>query len=167
MATEAEKILPRVRPHLDGKSVLEIGSGPEKIVPWALSVDHYFKADVKSDVSPDSGQLRKILGARQFDVVFSSHTLEHIRAPILETLRYWSSFVKIGGDLIAYLPDEARYVFNPASPSQRNPEHFHYLTPTTFRWYLDQVANMRPVTIEEDPVVPNRYSFLVFARRFA
>jgi SAM-dependent methyltransferase len=163
MATEAEKILSRILPHLEGKSVLEIGCGPEKVVPWALSVDHYFQADLKVDVSPESGLLALALGERRFDVVFSSHTIEHLRAPLLETLRYWFRFVKNDGYLIMYLPDESRYVFDRANPAQRNPEHFHYLTPSTFRWYLDQVPGMRPATIEEDPVVHNRYSFLVIA----
>ena len=163
MATEAEKIFPRILPHLERKTVLDIGCGPGKIVSWALSVDHHFKADIRADVSPDSGQLRKALDGHRFDVVFSSHTVEHVRAPVLETIRYWFTFVKPGGHLITYLPDEGRYVFDPASPRLRNPEHFHYLTPTTFRWYLEQVPGVSQITIEEDPVVYNRYSFLAFA----
>lgn len=163
MATEAEKIFRRILGQLERKTVLDIGCGPEKIVTWALSVDHHFKADIKADVSPDSGQLKKALDGHRFDVVFSSHTIEHLRSPLLETIKYWFSFVKPGGELILYLPDESRYVFSPASPRLRNPEHFHYLTPSTFRWYLEQVQGIGPIMIEEDPVVHNRYSFLVFA----
>lgn len=163
MATEAEKILTRILPHLEKASVLEIGCGPDKIVPWAVSVDSHFKADISVDASPDSGQLARVLGEQRFDVVFSSHTLEHIRAPILETLKYWVRFVKAEGIFILYLPDETRYVCDPANPKVRNPEHFHYLTPGTFRWYLDQLPMLRHIVIEEDPVIFNRYSFLVIA----
>lgn len=165
MATEAEKILPRILPYLEKRSVLEIGCGPEKVVPWAVSVDSHFKADIAVDASPDSGQLAKVLGEQKFDVVFSSHTLEHIRAPILETLRYWVRFVKADGLFILYLPSEERYKFDPSHPTSRNPEHFHYLTPGTFRWYLDQLQILKNVVIEEDPVIFNRYSFLVIAGR--
>lgn len=165
MATEAEKIFPRILPHLERKTVLDIGCGPGKIVSWALSVDHHFKADIRADVSPDSGQLRKALDGHRFDVVFSSHTVEHVRAPILETIRYWFSFVKPGGELIMYLPSETRYKFDPSNPKVRNPEHHHYLTPDTFIWYLQQIQGMLIDAVEEDPVIPNHYSFLVICRR--
>jgi SAM-dependent methyltransferase len=164
MATEAEKILSRIRPFLENRSVLDIGCGMNKIVPWASGADHFYpNAELHVDISPDSDQLAKVLADRKFDIVFSSHAIEHIRAPIADTLRHFFSFVRKGGHLILYLPHEGRYVFDPSNSKARNPEHYHYLTPETFRWHLDQIQNLRLGALEEDPHIHNRYSFLVIA----
>jgi hypothetical protein len=165
--TESEKIRSRIFPLLQGKTVIDLGCGMRPIVPWARGVDDMSESkivepgSVIAKIDIESQQLGEGLRA---DVVFSSHAIEHLRAPLGSTLRYWLSLVKEQGRLILYLPDERRYVFNPKEPKARNPGHFHYLTPETFRWYMDQL----PVEIEafeEDPVEFDRYSFLVIARK--
>lgn len=165
--TEAEKILPRISSLLEGKTVVDLGCGMRPIVPWARGVDDLSESKIVppgviiSKIDIESQHLGEALRA---DVVFSSHAIEHLRAPVGSTLRYWGNLVKEGGRLILYLPDERRYVFSKANPKARNPGHYHYLTPETFRWHMEQLP-MELEALEEDPVEFDRYSFLVIARK--
>jgi SAM-dependent methyltransferase len=171
MATEAEKIRPRILSLLENKSVLDIGCGSETIVPWALGVDdgsetlELPKGVIRAKISPDSISMAIALGGRMFDVVFSSHALEHMRTPILETLQWWLNFVKPGGYLLLYLPSEQHYVFDSNNPKRRNPGHHHFLTINTFTWYLDQLTGV-DFSVEPDiDLTHNRYSFLCIIRK--
>lgn len=165
---ESDKIRSVVSPLLEGKSVLDIGCGLNawKIVPWAIGVD-YFRAEKpnhKADASPYSSDLDRLFGRGRFDVVFSSHALEHMPAPILTTLRHWLHYAKVEGLFVLYLPDERHYVFDSERPKARNPEHFHYLTQDVFAWYLDQLENLA-VERNELRVVGDEHSFLVVGRK--
>lgn len=165
--TEAAKIRDTILPLVQNKTVLEIGCGSEKLVPWSVAVDHQKSpsVDIQVDVSPETKLLASRLGNTKFDIVFSSHALEHMRTPILETLRYWFSFVKVHGWMILYLPDERHYVFDPANPLVRNPEHHHYLTSDTFLWYMQQLAPGGGNCQMSMDIGPNRYSFLVILQK--
>lgn len=169
--SEAAKIRSVVFPLMENKSVLDIGCGDEKIVPWAVGVDSGIEwdrtpkgADFILPVDPEHGKdlLAGLQGKGQpvlYDVVFSSHTLEHIRSPILETLRFWLSMVKPGGKLALYLPDETYYIYDSGNRTARNPAHVHYLTLQTFVWYLWQLKEVVVDSLKLD-VGPDRYSFL-------
>lgn len=172
-STESEKIYSRIRELLEGKTVVDLGCGVKKIVPWAVGVDDgsaYGQLkpaaiDRSASVDPERKTLPIALDGQTFQVVFSSHALEHIRAPILETLRYWLQFVTVGGHLILYLPNEARYVFDHTNRKSRNPQHYHFLTPDTFAWYLEQLAGVTIEAMEDDPQIHDHYSFLAICRR--
>jgi SAM-dependent methyltransferase len=165
--TEASKIRPCILARLENRSVLDIGCGPEKIVPWAVGVDDSSEcrssADIRANVAP-GGDLRDKLSGRLFDVVFSSHTLEHIPDPVAETLRLWMGFVRPGGKLICYLPDERHYRYDPSNPEARNPAHRHLLT---FTGFMPVLAGIAGLVVEEArmDLGPGRYSFLVVASR--
>ena len=120
--------------------------------------------DLRAKVDPDSKELERALNGRRFQVVFSSHTLEHMRAPILETLNYWLRFVEVEGHLILYLPEERAYVFDRSNPTARNPAHKHFLTADTFIWYLLQIEQIKIEEFSMD-VGADRYSFLVILKR--
>jgi SAM-dependent methyltransferase len=168
--TESEKVFRRILPLIEGKSVLDLGCGMKKIAPWAIGVDdaseskHIRDAFVQACVDPDSRELDDKV-SRDFDVVFSSHTLEHVRAPLLETIEYWASFVKPGGCLILYLPDEDRYRFDPKNPAVKNPQHVYLLTPKMFHEVLERIENLSIETFESDPQIHDHYSFLVVLRK--
>lgn len=170
MATEAEKILPAISSLLAGKSVLDIGCGSEKIVPWATGVDDASESALlpqgvlRCSVKPSDRALVAAFGQTKFQVVFSSHTLEHIKDPIRETLECWGSLVAPNGLLILYLPDESVYRYSQSNPKARNPAHWHYLTPETFQWYAEQIPGFLLLPIVKD-IGPNRYSFLVQMRK--
>lgn len=160
--SEAAKILPKIEPYLKDRTVLDLGCGPHKVVPWAVGVDDYSEQVHKGGadiVCP----VESLDAEQQFDVVFSSHMLEHIQAPLGFALRHWLRMVKPWGHLILYLPDERHYVYDHGNPKLRNPAHMHYLTPETFRWHLEQLP-VDIIALEPD-LGPDRYSFLVIARK--
>lgn len=169
--TESEKVFRRIMHLIEGKTVADLGCGIKKIAPWAIGVDDASESRdfrdliVKARVDHVSKDMAEHFLPDSFDVVFSSHTLEHIRYPILDTLRYWTAFVKPGGRLILYLPDEDRYRFDPKNPKVKNPQHVHLLTPATFRPIIDQVEELSVELFEEDPKIFDHYSFLVVCRK--
>jgi len=173
MISESEKIVPMILPYLEGKTVLDLGCGAKKVVPWAVGVDDGSDwkevpkgVDIRAKVDPDSKELDFLHERAQggyYDAVFSSHVIEHLRSPILDTLRYWCNFVKPGGGLlILYNVDERRYVYNPKCPQERNPFHKHYIVPETFEWYLEQLQGMEVVVRN---IMVADYSFLHILRR--
>ncbi len=151
--------------YLDG-DLLDLGCGPEPVLPRAVGVNRHGVFPVKDlDCDPLSTDLAEHFKSRQFDCVFSSHALEHMYSPVPIVLKFWLCFVKPGGHLVLYLPDERYYQFH-ANPAIRNPEHLHLLTMDTFEWYLQ---GLETATIEH--VVPDvdvrhgRYSFMVVLRK--
>lgn len=175
MSSEASKIRQKVLPYLRNRTVLDLGCGDDKIVPWAFGVDNASEwkdppkgIDLLASVDPADRDLDFLHRRPQggfYEVVFSSHTLEHLRSPVLHVLRYWLRFVyPVTGRLILYLPDESRYVYNRRNPTVRNPSHLHYLTFGTFRWYLDQLHGVSIERYERDEG-EEAYSFLAVVRR--
>lgn len=174
--SESAKIRERILPLLRDKTVLDIGCGREKIVPWAVGADDFREydrtfpaADLLVDVSPETRQLEISLSRLPlFDVVFSSHTLEHMPSPIRKTLDYWLQFVRTSGYFIGYLPTERQYQFDPQNPKRRNPAHVHLLVPEVIRWHLEQMELDRRVEIEQFEVENAPfYSFLFVVRRIS
>ena len=166
---EASKIRDRVMKYMGTPKttrVLDIGCGNDKIVPWAVGVDDGSEsgntvAEVRKNAEGDFTLFN--LCTPPFDVVFSSHALEHMKAPIVETLRRWILCVKPGGLLILYLPDERKYVYDPMDLNRRNPSHEHYMDSDMFRWYLDQLDREFHMSVCEHYSFD--YSFLVVIKR--
>ncbi|MSU47591.1 MAG: class I SAM-dependent methyltransferase [Opitutus sp.] len=95
---------------LQGKGI-DIGCGPDPVTP---DVRRFDRAD--GDANHITRHVRD-----QFDFVYSSHCLEHMRDPRC-ALHEWWQLVRPGGHLIFIVPDEDLYeqgVF----PSRFNPDH--------------------------------------------
>lgn len=84
--------------YLSGR-VLDIGAGADLVCPQAQPFDLNHG---------DANFIDTYFGAESFDVVHSSHCLEHMNDPI-DALNRWWSLVKLGGYLIVVVPDEALY----------------------------------------------------------
>jgi SAM-dependent methyltransferase len=93
-------------------SVLDIGSGPDPVVPHAQPFDREHG---------DANEIARYLGAATFDTVHSSHCLEHMN-DARHALDQWWSLVRPGGYLIITVPDEELYEQG-FWPSQFNVEH--------------------------------------------
>lgn len=169
---EAAKISARIMKESDGLSVLDLGCGDSKVVPWAIGVDDGSEwadlktgPDVRARIDPDSAQLAGALMSKGFqtlyDIVFSSHALEHMPSPIGRTIRYWLAFVRPGGRIMLWLPNERLYVYDKRSPRTRNPAHAHYLVPEVVRWHLEQTL---PEVYIEEETGPNAYCFLAHGK---
>ena len=81
------------------KSVLDIGSGGDLVCSWAVPFD----LD-----DGDANNISFYFSPHSFDVVHSSHCLEHMFDP-KKALTGWWSLVKPGGYLILVVPDESLY----------------------------------------------------------
>jgi SAM-dependent methyltransferase len=112
---EESKALPQVLEYIkDGVSVLDIGCNTAKVVPWAFGIDMINTNEVDMIINPAdiyflhrSTKLER-LEPMGWDVVFSSHVLEHLCNWRL-AFHSWFQLVKKGGYLILYLPDGKRY----------------------------------------------------------
>jgi SAM-dependent methyltransferase len=93
-------------------TVLDIGSGPDPVVPHAQPFDREHG---------DANEIARYLAGAEFDCVHSSHCLEHMNDPRQAVAQWWS-LVRPGGHLIVIVPDEALYEQG-FWPSQFNVEH--------------------------------------------
>jgi SAM-dependent methyltransferase len=109
-------------------SVVDIGAGPDKIVPHALGFDQD---------QGDANHISQYID-NTFDCVYSSHCLEHMQDPQL-ALQDWWRLVKADGYLFFIVPDEDLYeqgVF----PSRFNGDH-------KFTFTLSKKKSWSPVSV--------------------
>ena len=113
---------------------LDIGCGIEKIKPASIGIDYQQgAADIVCDVA---GGLT-ILADNSFDFIFSSHCLEDISDPEV-ILRDWWNKVKIGGNLVLYLPHKGLY---PKKDEEGgNPLHKYDFSPEDIIQIMDGFA---------------------------
>lgn len=93
-------------------SVLDIGSGPDPVVPHAQPFDREHG---------DANEISRYLAGASFDTVHSSHCLEHMN-DARHALEQWWDLVAAGGYLVLTVPDEELYEQG-FWPSQFNVEH--------------------------------------------
>ena len=100
-----------IRRYFSG-SVIDIGCGPDLVVPHAVSFD------------VEQGDVQWILNyfePESFDCVHSSHCLGHMRN-VESALAQWWGLVKQGGHMVIVVPDEDLYEQG-IWPSLFNPDH--------------------------------------------
>ncbi len=134
---EVQKCRARLANYCQGAG-LDIGCGPEKILPQAIGVDAQ-GADINCDISRGLD----IFQPEFFDYVFSSHCLEDFinTGPILQD---WWSKLRVGGHLILYLPHRDHYP-NMGQPGA-NPAHRHDFVPDEITREMDKFAAHELIT---------------------
>ena len=80
-------------------SVLDIGCGPDLVVPHATPFDQE---------DGDANEILNYFQPESFSCVHSSHCLEHMKNP-QKSMADWWTLVKPGGYLITVVPDEHLY----------------------------------------------------------
>lgn len=80
-------------------SVLDIGCGPDLVVPHATPFDQE---------DGDANEILNYFKPGSFSCVHSSHCLEHMKNP-RKSIADWWTLVKPGGYLITVIPDEELY----------------------------------------------------------
>ena len=120
MCKEASKSRASFGKYLQGR-ILDIGGGPDPVTPEAIVWDL------------PQGSAQEMRGARAetFDVVFSSHCLEHLVMPQAALLRWWS-LIRPGGYLIICVPSCDGYEQG-YWPSRWNPQHHFAFSASTSR----------------------------------
>lgn len=163
---ESLKVKFDVVPYVRGR-LLDVGAGPFKIFPYAISVDNYdhankFGWDYKPDVIADASNL-SMFASEAIDSVFSSHTLEHVETPE-KVLREWWRVVKTGGHLVLYLPHKELYPN--IGQEGANPDHKHDFLPDDITGLMEGLGSWDLVVNEkrDNDFGPgssvNEYSFL-------
>lgn len=99
-ASKTEKIRgPEFRAKYFSGRVLDIGCGPNLVVPNAVPFDKE---------QGDAQNILEYLKPSTFDCVHSSHSLEHMR-DVPNALEQWWQLVKPGGAMVIVVPDEDLY----------------------------------------------------------
>jgi SAM-dependent methyltransferase len=120
---------PEVMALLTGTGI-DIGCGPDPLFP---DIDRFDVED--GDANAITRYVRK-----QYDFVFSSHTLEHMVDPYA-ALKEWFALVKPGGHLIFLVPDEDLYEQG-HFPSIFNPDHKSTFTISKTRSWSPRSVNV-------------------------
>lgn len=156
--SETEKILPKIKPYLKGK-VIDIGAGHDKVTPDAFGVDARQFPHINyitNNLYDLHLQLPKHVGI--YDVVYSSHTLEHIPDDI-RAIKEWLMLLKKGGHIILYLPDDRWY------DNESNPEHIRSFTYPQFLRFFKRAVPEAVVVESGEDFGDDRYSFYLVARK--
>jgi predicted SAM-dependent methyltransferase len=88
------------------KKIADLGSGP--VSPYMKEDGTVISFDIREEVKPSVVcDLKKIpVPDQEFDIVFSSHTLEHFSwAKVDKILEEWSRILKVGGELRLIVPN--------------------------------------------------------------
>lgn len=155
--SETQKIRPIVQKYLSGK-IIDLGCGNDLISPSAIGVDARKLPNVSIVTNKiDSFARSNPSMAGHFDVVFSSHCLEHIKEDD-SALFDWSRLLKEGGHMILYLPDDRHY------DNAKNPEHLHRYTLESF---LQKLSYFSFLSVVESGMHIDHdcYSFWVVCKR--
>lgn len=122
---------------LKGKGI-DIGAGPDPLVVPLGTVRVW-------DVSDGDAQLMPGVPDNEYDFVYSSHCLEHMR-DVEEALRNWTRICKPGGHLYIVVPDYIVYE-KMTWPSRFNGDHKQ-----TFSFLIRRHSVVRPnhYNVDED-----------------
>jgi SAM-dependent methyltransferase len=77
------------------------------------------------DIEHGDAQYLKGIKDSQYDFVYSSHTLEHMKSPETALMNWWR-VLKTGGFLILYIPHRDLYEKKKKLPSRWNLDHKHF-----------------------------------------
>ena len=124
---------------LHGKGV-DIGAGPDPLKVDAGTVRAW-------DVNDGDAQLMASVPDNEFDFVYSSHCLEHMR-DVPESLKNWARITRPGGFVYTVVPDYVLYE-KMTWPSRFNGDHKQ-----SFSFMIPRAAVVRPnhYHIEQDLV---------------
>lgn len=169
MISETAKHRALVAPFCGGCG-LDLGSGGDPIVPWAISVDlpdaegaaygtTHFGAFV--ELRGDATHLHWFRDG-VLDWVYSSHLLEDFGG-WQGVLREWMRVVKPGGQLLLLVPEVTRWAAAVAAGQPCNCHHVHEFT----LGEISHVIRLMPgwEVVEERLAAPEDYSIFVHARR--
>lgn len=165
------------------KSIADIGSGP---------VSPYFEEgkvtsfDIRPDVRPDVVcDVRKLpVPDETFDIVFSSHTLEHFGWNGVEkVIKEWSRVLKVGGELRLVVPNlrhvAKRILDDQLIPTdfwvlygeQDYPKNFHAVgfTPNVLKSLIESLGIYEDIQVKEGnfegPPSPDSWNLQLKARK--
>jgi SAM-dependent methyltransferase len=165
------------------KLIADLGSGP--VSPY-MHEGKVVSFDIREDVKPDViCDLRKIpVPDQTFDIVFSSHTLEHFGwSNIEKVLKEWCRILKVGGELRLVVPNlrysAKRVLEDSMMPTdfwvlygeQDYPKNFHAagFTPNVLKALVESLGIFEDIQIKEGdidgPPNPNSWNIQLKATK--
>lgn len=156
--SETQKIRPIIQKYLSGR-VMDIGCGQDKVTPDAFGIDAR-KFPHTDFITLDLYGLDKQIPhlRKQMDVVYSSHVLEHIPNDVA-AINEWSKFLKIGGYIILYLPDDRWY------DNEANHEHIRSFTYPQFLRFFKRAFQHLEIVESGEHHGEDLYSFYIVAKK--
>lgn len=169
---------------LGGKLIADIGSGP--ITPYMQDEGVTVSFDIREDMHPDVVcDVRYLpVPTETFDIVFSSHTLEHFGwVSVDKVLKEWTRVLKIGGELRIVVPNlrhvAQRILDDKMYPTdlwvlygeQDYPKNFHAVgfTPNMLRDLVASMGVYENIQIREGDIAgppnPNSWNLQVKATK--
>lgn len=166
-----------------GKLIADLGSGP--ISPY-FSEGEVVSFDIREDVKPDVVCDIRYLPVpdQTFDIVFSSHTLEHFGwRNVDKVLKEWSRVLKVGGELRLVVPNlrhvAQRVLDDQILPSdmwvvygeQEYPKNYHAVgfTPNLLKDLVASIGVFEDIQIREGdvsgPPVPDSWNLMLKATK--
>lgn len=152
--SETDKFRPRIQKYLILPDIIDIGCGHDKVTPTSFGVD--IRTDINIDLLIKPNEIYQLSTVyphlkNKFDVVYSSHSLEHLLEDA-GALNSWKELLKPNGFIILYIPDSLLY------NNVGNHEHVQAYTFKSFlRNIFPYVSNLE--VVETFPPLPGDYSF--------
>lgn len=163
-----------IKPHDTGKLIADIGSGGS-ISPYMADEGRVVTFDIREEVRPNVVcDVRKLpVPNETFDIVYSSHTLEHFSFQTVDkVLKEWTRVLKVGGELRLAVPNlrysAQRILDDQITPTdywvlygeQDYPKNFHAVgfTPNTLRGLVESLGVYENIAIKEGDITigPNK-----------
>lgn len=165
MISETSKWRHVTAPYCVGNGI-DIGSGGDPVVPWAIQVDlpetefDRYNNGQKAIIHW-RGDCRKLpFGEATLDFVYSSHLIEDFDANgQRELLRYWAWMLKSGGHLVILAPEATRWTAAVAAGQPPNCAHRHELAVGEIRAMVPELFVVR------DEIPGDDYSLLFVGRK--
>lgn len=152
--------------HCKGNGV-DIGSGGDPVVPWAINFDlpndafdkYHSGHPPRSHIQYGGDAARLPFKDATLDFVYSSHLLEDFFDwdPILKE---WMRVLKPGGKLVILVPDKKLWADALARGQPPNCEHRHESYPGEITTYVKRLSNMTVIRDSLTECFPNDYSIL-------
>jgi predicted SAM-dependent methyltransferase len=173
-----------VKPHDGGKLIADIGSGP--VTPYMHDEGKVVSFDIREDMKPDVVcDVRHLpVPNETFDVVFSSHTLEHFSwTSVDKVLKEWVRVLKVGGELRLVVPNlkfTAKRILDDTLIAhdywvlygeQDYPKNFHAVgfTPQSLKALVESLGIFEDIQIKEGnidgPPEPNSWNLQLKATK--
>lgn len=142
---------------------LDIGCGDDRIAPNAIGIDTGHYAGIPHGAMIAKGETLPHFADQSMDFVFSSHFLEHV-VDYKAALKEWWRVLKVGGNLILYLPHKDYYP-NRGQPGA-NPDHKHDFHPNDIKEAMfDVFGTYFDVLEDQDRFDGDEYSFYIVVRK--
>lgn len=149
------------------KLIADLGSGP--LTPYMLDEGKTVSFDIREEVRPDVVcDLRRIpVPDETFDIVYSSHTLEHFSwTGVDKVIKEWQRILKVGGEIRLAVPNlryvAKRLLADQILPTdmwvlygeQEYPKNFHAagFTPNLLRSLLEAVGVFEDIQMKEGDI---------------